>query len=156
MGHLVANQLARAATDHFKKAGDIFAPNPSHELRQGLGLVLHLASPHYGWQPDTKPTHDLLASVYEAMGNVMMGMSDEISAANLEAGMLAASRLVHDIDAGTLDGDRYADDVTKTRILTHQLRIAEYEKDMERRRHDRQRNAVQAMQSTAKQTAFFG
>lgn len=42
VGHVAANQIAKRAIAHFRETGQIFASNPSHELRQALGSVLLL------------------------------------------------------------------------------------------------------------------
>lgn len=149
----VANRMAREAAGHFRKAGDIFG-NPSHELRQALGGLLLLATKHEHYQPDTGPTHDLLAAVYEGLGGAISALRDDVSIADLEAGMFAAARLVRDIDAGDLDGDRQSDDRCKARILTLQLRAAEYRDEIEARRLKQHRQAM--LKPAATQPAFYG
>lgn len=148
-----ANRIARLAAKHLRDAVDIFG-NPSHELRQGLGSLLLLASKHEHYQPDTGPTHDLLAAVYEGLGGAISSLRDGVSIADLEAGMFAAARLVRDIDAGDLDGDRQADDRCKVSILTLQLRAAEYRSEIETRRLRAKWSAKQ--KSAATQPAFYG
>lgn len=155
VGPTVANRMAREAAGHFRKAGDIFG-NPSHELRQALGGLLMLATKHERYQPDTGPTHDLLAAVYEGLGGAISALRNDVSIADLEAGMFAAARLAQDIDAGDLDGDRQSDDRCKARILTIQLRAAEYRDEIEARRRTRHRLAIQTIKPTATQTAFYG
>ncbi|MGX5718563.1 hypothetical protein [Shinella zoogloeoides] len=150
-----ANRMAREAAGHFRKAGDIFG-NPSHELRQALGSLLMLATKHERYQPDTGPTHDLLAAVYEGLGGAISALRNDVSIADLEAGMFAAARLVQDIDAGALEGDRQSDDRCKARILVIQLRAAEYREEIEARRMKRDRQAHQTKKPATTQTAFFG
>lgn len=148
-----ANRIARLAAKHLRDAVDIFG-NPSHELRQGLGSLLLLASKHEHYQPDTGPTHDLLAAVYEGLGGAISSLRDGVSIADLEEGMFAAARLARDIDAGDLDGDRQADDRCKVRILTLQLRAAEYRSEIEGRRLRAKWSAKQKPAAT--QPAFYG
>lgn len=148
-----ANRIARLAAKHLRDAVDIFG-NPSHQLRQGLGSLLLLASKHEHYQPDTGPTHDLLAAVYEGLGGAISSLRHDVSIADLEAGMFAAARLVRDIDAGDLDGDRQADDRCKVRILTLQLRTAEYRAEIENRRLRKHGPANQKPAAT--QPAFYG
>jgi hypothetical protein len=153
----VANQMARKAARHFRQVGDIFAPgNPSHELRQGLGNLLILASRHENYQPDTSSTHDLLAAVYEGLGGAIYALKADVSVDDLETGMFAAARLVRDIDARALEGDRHADDKCKAHILSLQLRAAEYRGEIEARRLERQRQTVLTMKPAPKQTTFLG
>lgn len=151
----VANRMAREAAGHFRNAGDIFG-NPSHELRQGLGGLLLLATKQAHYQPDTGPTHDLLAAVYEGLGGAISALRNDVSIADLEAGMFAAARLVRDIDAGALEGERQSDDRCKARILTLQLRAAEYREDIEARRRIRQPRALEITMPAATQPVFRG
>lgn len=148
-----ANRIARLAAQHLRDAVDIFG-NPSHELRQGLSSLLLLASKNDHYQPDTGPVHELLAAVYEGLGGAISSLRDGVSIADLEAGMFAAARLVRDIDAGDLDGDRQADDRCKVRILTLQLRAAEYRGEIEGRRLRKHGPANQKPAAT--QPAFYG
>lgn len=148
-----ANRIARLAAKHLRDAVDIFG-NPSHELRQGLGSLLLLASKHEHYQPDTGPAHDLLAAVYEGLGGAISSLRDDVSIVDLETGMFAAARLARDIDAGDLDGDRQSDDRCKVRILTLQLRAAEYRGEIETRRMRAQWSAKQKPAAT--QSAFYG
>ena len=149
----VANRMAREAAGHFRNAGDIFG-NPSHELRQALGGLLLLATKHEHYQPYTCPTHDLLAAVYEGICGSISALRNDVSIADLEAGMFAAARLVQDIDAGVLEGDRQSDDRCKARILALQLRAAEFRDEIEARRMRAQWSAKQKPAAT--QPAFYG
>ncbi len=152
-----ANQVARHATENFRVAGDIFTGTAAFDLQQALGSVLHLASPRNGYQPDTKPCHQLLSAAYEGLGRIIVTMSDEISIEDMISGMLAAARIIFDVDKGQLGSDRHQDDVSKVKILIHRLRIIEHQDDIENRRRKRAREAVnEIIENAADEADIFG
>ena len=152
-----ANEVARHATQNFRVAGDIFTGTAAFDLQQALGSVLHLASPRNGYQPDTKPTHQLLSAAYEGLGRIIVTMSDEISIEDMISGMLAAARVIYDVDKGQLGSDRHQDDLSKIKILIHRLRIIEHQDDIEKRRQRRAREAVnQVIGNAADEADIFG
>lgn len=152
-----ANQLARHATENFRVAGDIFTGTAAFDLQQALGSVLRLASPRGGWQPDTKPCHQLLSAAYEGLGRIIVTMSHEISIEDMISGMLAAARIIYDVDKGQLGSDRHQDDLSKVKILIHRLRIIEHQDDIEARRRKREREAVdQVIRNAAEDADIFG
>ena len=152
-----ANEVARHATENFRVAGDIFTETAVFDLQQALGSVLHLATPRHGYQPDTKPTHRLLSAAYEALGRIIVTMSDELSIEDMISGMLAAARIIWDVDKGELESDRHQDDLTKVKILIHRLRIIEHQQDIEARRRKREREAVnQVIGKAAENAEIFG
>lgn len=115
-------------------------------LQLGLGTVLSLTNPHREWDlPDTKQTHELLGGVYKALGNAIIWLSDEIEIEHLSEGMLAAARLVRDIDNESFGSDRHKDDQTRVKILINYARVAEHRQDIERRRRDRERGTIDQM-----------
>ncbi|PZR84390.1 MAG: hypothetical protein DI537_33195 [Stutzerimonas stutzeri] len=142
-----ANERAKAAATQLRRAGG--HSNWVFELQMALGDILHFADPRRERYelPDSRPTRDLLAGVYRALGNTIeWGTSDprlgKIEAEHLTEGLLAAARLVEAIDKENTSADRYVDDRTRVKILIHSARIAEHRQDMANRQRDRERGTI--------------
>lgn len=142
-----ANERAKAAAAKLRRAGG--HSNWVFELQMALGDILHFADPRRERYelPDSRPTRDLLAGVYRALGNAIeWGTSDprlgKIEAEHLTEGLLAAARLVEAIDKEDTSADRYIDDRTRVKILIHYARIAEHRQDTANRQRDREIGAV--------------
>lgn len=156
-----ANGRAAQATHQLRLAGG--HSNWVFELQVALGTILQFSDPRCEtWDlPDTRPTHELLGSVYGALGNaIRWGTSDpymgRIEIEHLTEGLLAAARLVEAFDKGKFTA-RHDDDRTRVKILIHHARIAEHYQDLERRRRDRARGTIdQVLGKAAEEAGIFG
>lgn len=156
-----ANQSADQAIRQLRKAGG--HSNWVFELQAALGTILRFSDPRCEtWDlPDTRRTHDLLGSVYEALGNaIRWGTSDHymgrIEIEHLTEGLLAAARLIEAFDQETFTA-RHDDDRTRVKVLIHRARIAEHYQDLERRRRDRERGTFgQILGKAAEDADIFG
>jgi hypothetical protein len=157
-----ANERAKAAAAKLRHAGG--HSNWVFELQMALGDILHFADPRRERYelPDSRPTRDLLAGVYRALGNaIQWGTSDprmgKIEAEHLTEGLLAAARLVEAIDKEDTSADRYIDDRTRVKCLIHTARIAEHRQDMANRQRDRERGTIdQIFGKAAEEVGIFG
>lgn len=157
-----ANQSAAHAIQQLRLVGG--QSNWAFNLQMGLGTILDLSDPRREkWElPDTRPTCDLLAGVYGALGNaIRWGTSDaymgKIEIEHLTEGLLAAARLVEAIDKEDLSADRYIDDRSRVKCLIHHARIAEHRQQMAYRQRDRERGTIdQILGNAAEEARIFG
>lgn len=156
-----ANQSAAHAIQQLRLVGG--QSDWAFNLQMGLGTILELSDPRRERYelPDSRPTRDLLAGVYDALGNaIRWGTSDpymgKIEAEHLTEGLLAAARLVEAIDKEDTSADRYIDDRTRVKILIHHARIAEHRQNLERRRRDREHGTIdQILGKAANEAELF-
>ncbi|TCR07367.1 hypothetical protein EDF70_1011341 [Neorhizobium sp. JUb45] len=156
-----ANQNAAHAIQHLKWVGG--QSRWVFDIQTALGTILHLSDPRREtWElPDTRPTHELLAAVYTALGHaILWGTSDrllgKIEIEHLTEGMLAAARLVEDIDKEKFTGDRCKDDRARVKCLIHFARIAEHRQEIANRRRDRERGIFKQTFGPAEEADIFG
>lgn len=156
-----ANQSADQAIRQLRKAGG--HSSWTFELQVALGTILRFSDPRSEtWDlPDTRLTHELLGSVYEALGQaIRWGTLDHymgrIEIEHLTEGLLAAARLIEAFDQEKYTARR-DDDRTRVKILIHHARIAEHYQDLERRRRDRARGTIdQVLGKAAEEVGIFG
>lgn len=150
-----ANQTAEHAIEQFRRVGG--HSDAVFNLQMGLGTILSLTRSRNEWDlPDSKRSQKLLGAVYKALGDAVVWLSDEIEIDQLTEGMLAAARLVQDIDNEAFSGDRHKDDKTRVKVLIHYSRIAEHRNDIEERRRDREHASVEQMRRSSQTDSIFG
>lgn len=145
-----ANERAKAAATKLRRAGG--HSNWVFELQMALGDILHFADPRRErWElPDTRFTHELFASCFDALANALRWGTDtermgKIDREHLGDGFLAAARLVQAFDREDVSLPCFEDDRTRVKILIHHARIAEHRQDMAQRRYDRQHGTIDAL-----------
>lgn len=145
-----ANERAKAAAAKLRRAGG--HSNWVFELQMALGDILHFADPRRErWElPDTRLTHELFASCFDALANALRWGTDtehmgKIDRAHLGDGFLAAARLVQAFDSEDVSRPCFEDDRSRVKILINHARIAEHRQDMARRRSDRQHGTINAL-----------
>lgn len=157
-----ANQGADQAIRQLRKAGG--HSSWTFELQVALGTILRFSDPRCEtWDlPDTRLTHELLGSVYEALGRAIRWSTSDhymgrIEIEHLTEGLLAAARLVEAIDKEDTSADRYIDDRTRVKCLIHHARIAEHRQKMANRQRDRERGTINRIcGKTAEEVGLFG
>lgn len=156
---VVDNRLANEAAAHSIQR---FHCVTEHEqaafhLQLGLGTVLSLSDPHNDWDiPDAQVCDELVGKIYQVLGHSILSLSGDIDVDQLIEGMLAAARLVRDIENQNFEGDRREDDKTRVKILINFARIAEHRKDIDQRRDERHRRSVETMKQQPKQATLAG
>lgn len=156
-----ANQSAAHAIQQLRLVGG--QSDWTFNLQMGLGTILELSDPRRErWElPDSRPTRDMLAGVYRALGNAIQWCTSDpymgkIEIEHLTEGLLAAARLVEAIDKEDTSADRYIDDRTRVKCLIHYARIAEHRQKMAYRQRDRERGTVdQILGKAAEEAEFF-
>ncbi len=157
-----ANQSAAHAIQQLRLVGG--QSDWTFNLQMGLGTILELSDPRRErWElPDSRPTRDLLAGVYGALGNaIRWGTSDpymgQVDTEHLTEGLLAAARLVEAIDKEDTTADRFIDDRTRVKCLIHYARIAEHRQKMACRQRDRERGTINRIcGKAAEEVGIFG
>jgi hypothetical protein len=150
-----ANESAAHAIQHLRLVGG--HNQALFNLQTGLGTILSFTrKPTDGNLPDSNPTRKLLAEVYRALGSGISWLNDEIEVEQMTEGMLAAARIVQDIDDEVFSGDRHEDDKSRVKILIHYARIAEHRSEIEQRRRERERASVERMRRNAESDSIFG
>jgi hypothetical protein len=155
-----ANQNAAHAIQHLNWIGG--QSRWAFDIQIGLGTILTLSDPRREkWElPDTRLSHELLPTIYSALGRaIKWGTTDirlgKIEIDHLTEGLLAAARLVEAIDKEKLT-ERHNDDRSRVKILIHYARIAEHRQDMAERQRDRERGTIEQMLGTAEAADIFG
>lgn len=155
VNNTAANHSAEHAIQHLRLVGG--HNQALFNLQTGLGTILSFTrKPTDGNLPDSNPARKLLAEVYRALGSGISWLNDEIEVEQMTEGMLAAARIVQDIDDEVFSGDRHEDDKSRVKILIHYARIAEHRSEIEQRRRERELASVERMRRNAQSDSIFG